>query len=206
MGYVKTQLPGVNALRQTSNTRRTQPHVHQACAAPTNCASHATELAHLKVTPAPAATADASAVSGQALCNSCSCAIFNGLFDALAFAGHSVSSVDGTISKCAETLWQGLLDTAALPQQTQAFLAACKPGDCVYSAATAAVVATDVDYQAPNCPLSVQQFASSASLRQAVVAACGECGNTATAAAVQHLHIHAHALCIAHSPKFATVA
>ncbi|WIA19133.1 hypothetical protein OEZ85_003781 [Tetradesmus obliquus] len=118
------------------------------------------------------AACNASAVSGQALCNSCSCTIFNGLFDALAFAGHSVSSVDGTISKCAETLWQGLLDTAALPQQTQAFLAACKPGDCVYSAATAAVVATDVDYQAPNCPLSVQQFASSASLRQAVVAAC----------------------------------
>jgi hypothetical protein len=119
---------------------------------------------------------DASAISGQELCNSCSCAIFNGLFDALAFAGHSVTSVDGSISNCAENLWQGLLDANALPQETQTFLASCKPGDCVYSAATSAVVAMDVDYQAPNCPLSVKQFASSVPLRQAVVTACGELG------------------------------
>jgi hypothetical protein len=124
--------------------------------------------------PADAMSADATAFSGQALCNSCSCAIFNGLFDALAGAGHSVTSVDRSINNCAENLWQGLLDANALPQQTQIFLSTCKPGDCVYSAATSAVVAMDVDYQAPNCPLSVKQFASSVPLRQAVVTACGE--------------------------------
>lgn len=112
-------------------------------------------------------------MSEQQLCNSCSCAMFNGLFDALAFAGHEVKSVDGTIGGCAENLWQGLLDASVLTTQTQTLLATCKPADCLYSSATAAVVATDVDYQAPKCPLSVKQYAASQPLRRAVVTACG---------------------------------
>lgn len=118
--------------------------------------------------------ADYDRWSGQELCDACSCAIFNGLFEALAAAGHKVSSIDEAILDCADNLWQGLMDTGALSRKTQLYLSTCVPGDCAYSNSTAAVADVDVEYQKSKCPMAVEAFSSSPPLRASVKAACSK--------------------------------
>jgi hypothetical protein len=113
--------------------------------------------------------------SGQELCDSCSCAIFNGLFEALTAAGVKTTSIDAAINSCADVLWQGLMESGALPLKTQLHLNTCEPGDCAYSNSTAAVAAKDAEYKSSTCPMSVKAFSNSPPLRASIGAACSEC-------------------------------
>jgi hypothetical protein len=126
-------------------------------------------IAHLCCCPA-----DYDRFSGQELCDSCSCAIFNGLFEALTAAGVQTTSIDAAINSCADQLWQGLMDSGALPSKTQQHLTTCEPGDCTYSNSTAAVAAADTEYKSSSCPMDAKAFAESSQLKASIAAACGE--------------------------------
>jgi hypothetical protein len=123
--------------------------------------------------------ADYERFSGQELCDTCSCAIFNGLFEALTAAGVTATSIDAAINSCADQLWLGFMDSGALSSKTQLHLTTCEPGDCAYSNSTAAVAAADTEYKSNTCPMSVKAFADSSQLKASIGAACGEQWGTA---------------------------